>query len=280
MRVAFSGLARGFSAVHAAVHAAVFAAALALVCVPPAQAHDSWFQLGLPGAPGQAQVLSLGTGQRYPAQQTAIAPEYLDQQGCRPTDAPGGERFMRPLGYQGTQALLLQPPPGARSCWVQLVPLDVDVAPQLVDGYLREIRASAETLTAWQTQRRQGLPWRERYTKHVRIDFGSGAAASAGAAPVPLGMDLVQRPGGQLQVLRDGLPLAGQAVELLSDDAPFGVWRRSDETGQLALGPLPAGRWLARAVDLRPREGLPGQWDSRFVTLAFERGPGLNAAAP
>ncbi len=229
----------------------------------PAHAHDSWFHLS---QAGQAPQLTLGTGQHYPTQETAIAPEYLDRQGCRPADRSGGERHMHPLGYEGGHALQLQAPPGARSCWAQLVPLDVEVKPHLVDVYLKEIRASADTLAAWQAQRRIGQPWRERYTKHARIDLGDG---DAGSAPVPMDMDLVQRPGGQLQVLRDGHPLAGQAVELLGDAVPFGVWRRSDEAGLLQLGPLPPGQWLARAVDLRPRADVPGEWESRFVTLAF-----------
>lgn len=239
----------------------------ALLTALPARAHDSWFHVSLPGP---APLLTLGTGQHYPVQETAIAPEYLDKQGCRPADEPGGERSMRPLGYQGSHALRLLAAPGSRSCWAQLVPLDVEVQPHLVDVYLKEIRAGADTLAAWQAQRRWGQPWRERYTKHVRIDLGDGVA---GSAPVPMDMDLVRRAGGQLQVLRDGQPLAGQAVELLGDAVPFGVWRRSDEAGLLALGPLPAGRWLARAVDLRPRADVVGEWDSRFVTLAFEIRP-------
>jgi hypothetical protein len=36
------------------------------------------------------------------------------------------------------------------------------------------------------------------------------------------------------------------------------------------FAPLPAGRWVLRAVDLRPSETEADRWDSRFVTLAFE----------
>lgn len=237
---------------------------LVLLAQRPALAHDSWFRVAASGA---GQQLSLGTGQRYPQQETAIAPAYLDRQGCRPGDVAGRERFMRPLGYDGDQALRLQMPTDARSCWAQLVPLDVEVAPQLVDAYLREIGAGADTWAAWRAQRSAGLPWRERYVKHARIDLDVSAGD---AAPVPMDMDLVRRPGSLLQVLRDGQPLSGQAVELLGDAVPFGIWRRSDPEGLLALGGLPPGRWLARAVDLRPRADLPGHWDSRFVTLAFE----------
>lgn len=245
---------------------------LSLTCAwaAPAAAHDSWFEPTAPAA-GQPTVaarahLLLGTGERYPRQQIAIAPEYLERQGCRPADAPGGEKTMQPAGYAGTHALRLRLPPQVHSCWVQLVPLDVEVEPALVDIYLREIRAPASTWAAWQAQRQQGLPWRERYVKHARIDL---TARPQGSAPVPLGMDLVQQPGGRMQVLRDGQPLAGQAVELLGDHMPMGLWRHSRADGKLDLNGLPPGRWLARAVDLRPRPGAAGHWDSRFVTLAF-----------
>ncbi len=229
----------------------------------PASAHDSWFE-----ATTAAQLL-LGTGQRYPRRETAIAPEYLERQGCRPADEPGGEKTMQVAGYAGDHALRLRVPAGARSCWAQLVPLDVEVAPSLVDVYLREIQAPAPIWAAWRAQQQQGLPWRERYVKHVRIDLGS---RNQGSAPAPLDMDLVQQPGGQLRVLRDGQPLAGQAVELLGSRLPVGLWRRSGADGRLSLAGLPPGRWLARAVDLRQQPEAAGHWQSRFVTLAFEVG--------
>jgi len=243
---------------------------LACMWAPPAGAHDSWFEPAAPAAgrtPSTATAgLLLGTGERYPQQQIAIAPEYLQRQGCRPGDTPGGEQAMQPAGYAGTRALHLRLPPKSHSCWAQLVPLDVEVEPALVEVYLREIRAPAAIWAAWRAQRQQGLPWRERYVKHARIDL---SARPQGTAPVPLGMDLVQQPGGQMQVLRDGQPLAEQAVELLGDRMPMGIWRHSRADGTLDLAGLPPGRWLARAVDLRPQPAAAGHWDSRFVTLAF-----------
>jgi hypothetical protein len=253
---------------------------LACVLAQPARAHDSWFE---PVAPGVGRIgarpmstdpaqLLLGTGERYPRQQTAVAPAYFEKQGCRPADASGGERAMRPAGYAGAHALRLTLPAAAASCWAQLVPLDVELTPDRVAVYLREIRAPAAVWAAWQAQRQQGLPWRERYVKHLRIDL---AARPQGSAPVPLEMDLVQQPGGHLQVLRDGQPLAEQAVELLGDRLPMGIWRRSGADGRLDLDGLPPGRWLARAVDLRPEPATAGYWSSRFVTLAFViGGPG------
>jgi hypothetical protein len=136
----------------------------------------------------------------------------------------------------------------------------------------------------------RGLPWRERYTKHARIDIegttagleaGAGAPAAASPSTPVLGMDLQRVNGGaalavgqtlEALVLRDGLPLAGQALELLNEASPVGIWRRSDAQGRVSMPvPLP-GRWILRGVDLRLSDTTPDQWESRFVTLAFEVG--------
>jgi Domain of unknown function (DUF4198) len=71
------------------------------------------------------------------------------------------------------------------------------------------------------------------------------------------------------RVLRDGQPLAGQAVELRGDTSPLGLWRQTDGEGRASV-PVPfAGRWILRATDLRPVPDRAGHWESRFVTHAF-----------
>ena len=114
----------------------------------------------------------------------------------------------------------------------------------------------------------RGLPWKERYTKHARIDFGPGVAQ-----PAPMGMDIVREPSEDsslnFRVFRDGLPLPGLAVEWVNSIA-VGIWRRSDAEGRVKVPALPAGSWVLRAIDLRLSTVEPDHWDSRFVTLAFE----------
>jgi hypothetical protein len=229
-----------------------------------AQAHDTWFRVES-GAP--QPTLALGTGQRYPVQDSPIGAEYLERQGCRAAPRAGGEQNMRPLGND-ERSLQLRLPPGASTCWAQLVPLDIELPPAKVAVYLREIRAADTVRAAWRAQQAQGLPWIERYTKHARVDL-----AGPGAAAVPMDMDIVRQRDGSLRVLRDGQPLAGQPVELVNERLPLGFWRRSDEQGLLDPGALPSGTWLARATELRPVPDQPGHWESRFVTLAFEVSP-------
>lgn len=231
--------------------------ATALSTAPPALAHDTWF------APQPGGPLALGTGNRYPVQETAVGREYLERQGCRTPD--GAERTMQPLHHTG-QALLLRPAPQARSCWAQLVPLEIELAPPLVALYLDEIRAPAWARAAWARQQAEGLLWRERYVKHARVDLAPGPQ------PAPMAMDIVRSVAAdgshRFQLLHEGRPLAGQALELIAGNASFGVWRRSDAEGVVSVPALPPGRWLLRGTHLRLADD--GRWHSAFVTLAFE----------
>jgi hypothetical protein len=239
----------------------------ACFCAAPVRAHDTWFE------PLPEGLLALGTGNRWPVLETAVGREYLERQGCRGKTS-GSERPMQPL-HHTEHALVLQPPVGATTCWAQLVPLEIELTPPLVAVYLREVQASAAVRAAWARQQAAGLPWRERYVKHARIELAPDAA------PAPLAMDIVRSAsataGHRFQVLRDGQPLADQAVELIAADQQVGIWRRSDAQGVVSFPALPAGRWVLRGTQLVPAED--GRWLSHFVTLAFDTGAGaLNLA--
>lgn len=240
----------------------------------PAFAHDSWFEprTTAEGAP----ALAFGTGNQFPVLETAVDLPYLARQGCRYGSGPA--QPLRSLRLVA-DALLMQPPEGpaaGRSCWVALTPLDTEVPLDKVELYLKEINASAQVRAQWAAMRAKGLPWHETYTKFARIDWPSAAAASA---PIDgQGMDAVIESGeppraGQVvtfRVLRDGVPLAGQPMELRSGSVRFGQWSRTDADGRVSYRiPLP-GRWVLRGVDLRAAPENPDRWDSRFLTLAFE----------
>ncbi len=245
-----------------------FALALATSAV---QAHDTWFHAAAT-KPGAARELHLGTGNRYPVQETGIGAGYLQRQGCR---GDSNEKSMRPM-RDAEHALVLQANADARSCWAQLMPLDIHIKPDLVAVYLKEIQAPAWAHKTWAEQQAQGLPWKERYTKHARIDFGDSLTAE----PVPLGMDILRQtlPDGsqRFRLLRGGKPLAGQPMELIPQNSSFGIWRRSDEQGFIHVGTLPAGPWILRGTVLQIAADDPTRWDSDFVTLAF----GVSAAPP
>ncbi len=235
----------------------------------PATAHDTWL------AQGPADVfgvtLELGTGTQFPVQESPIDATYLVEHGCR---ASRLATTLKPIAL-ASAALRLRATPGANTCWVQTTPFNITLPADKIELYLREVRASPEQRGAWAAMKQRGLPWRERYTKHARIELGAPSAL-----PAPLGMDLVIEHDGTLlpgqnfgvRVLRDGQPLAGQAVELRSENSALGIWRRSDAMGRLSMPAPGPGPWLLRAIDLRLSDTQPDTWDSRFVTLAFAIG--------
>ncbi len=259
---------------------------LVLASLPPARAHDTWFEVQTGPRAGQLQ-LALGTGNRFPQQEFSIAPAMLAHHGCR-----HGRRAavpLRPL-RQTRSALLVtsvatagaqRDQDAALTCWAQLHPLHITIEPALVAVYLDEIAAPAAVRAAWQAMQLRGVSWSEHYTKHARaevLDRRLGGGDAPPAQPLSLGLDIVLESGLdrlhagdeiRFQVLRDGQPLPGLAVELRSDQSPLGLWRRTDDQGRARVKVPLAGNWLLRGTDLRLSTTRADAWDSRFVTLAF-----------
>ena len=249
--------------------------ALLLIASTPALAHDTWFQPEALDAAGRWTLL-LGTGNHYPLLEIPLAAEALQQAGCRQRDEAA-----QPLAPQGAidKALRLRTPSatGGLSCWAQSLPFEIELPPDKITIYLKEINASPAVHAAWAGMRAHGLPWKERYAKHARIEL-PGTQAARRAAPgmamdaVPLGDPTGWHRGDTagFQLLRDGQPLADFAVELRNERAPVGLWLRSDAQGRVQVRLPLAGRWVLRGTDLRASNERPGTWDSRFITLAFE----------
>ena len=253
-------------------------------------AHDSWLSPAR-DSPGPVR-LELGTGNRFPVQEFPQSPESMALGEC--SDFAGQRVPLKPV-VQHAQSLELQvsglaaadAPVAAivLSCWAELQPAEIVLAPAIVQVYLAEIKASAATRSHWNELLARGEPWRETYRKFARIELSSGQQvepAQLAAARRPAGLDLEIVILGQqsvavgqpldFQVLRDGQPLAGLPVELVSERSALGLWRVTDEQGKLHHRLPFGGRWLLRAVDLRPDEDRAGQWQSRFVTLAIDAG--------
>jgi hypothetical protein len=245
-------------------------------CLPLlAQAHDTWFEALPATATAAGTELALGTGNQFPAMESPLAASSLVHSGCI-SDA--GERLPLQALRSTGQALRLWALAQARSCWAQSEAFDVTIGPELVAVYFKEIQASPALRAAWAQLQQRGLPWRERYVKHARIELGD---LSGTPATTPLAMDLQLlsvdaplRAGSRISalVLRDGQPLADQAIELRGDSSKVGFWRRSDAQGRVQFTVPLAGRWILRGTDVRPSLERPDTWDSRFITLAFEVG--------
>jgi hypothetical protein len=245
----------------------------------PVWAHDTWFALQSRATAGV--VLALGTGTRFPLQEFAIAPEHLQQIGCRQGDGRVG---VAALTNAPTLTLRATPAgPAPLSCAAQLKPMAIELAPDKIPVYLDEIHASAAVREVWSRMQSRGIAWNERYTKHARIELAGAPAAADPATlqarPMAMGMDVLLESGLQpthsgdtlvFQVLRDGKPLADFAVELRSTDDREAQWFKTDAQGRVRTAAPEAGRWILRGTDLRLSASRPGTWESRFVTLAFE----------
>lgn len=258
-------------------------------------AHDTWFER-LPSAAPTLR-LALGTGDRFPVQQFTLTSAQLRHSGCH----QGTSALPLQRERNTARALILRTPSapqagaGALSCWAESVPFDLELPPDTVAQYLHEIRAPAEVRRTWQEIQARGVPWRERYTKHARIELHDAKdsthreLAPGPARPSGMGLEALLQGPSQMphlgdalvfQLLRDGAPLADMAVELRSALSPLGLWTRSDAEGRVAFQPPLAGRWLLRGTDLRLSDTLPDTWESRFVTLAFEVAPARVRAGP
>ncbi|MDF2465128.1 MAG: hypothetical protein K0Q43_3363 [Ramlibacter sp.] len=261
---------------------ALFAAACAGLCLAAgtARAHDSWLSPGRDG-----KLLELATGNRYPVQE--FGPVAASVARARCSDGVVQGPALRAV-QEHAQRLDLAPDvddgaPSPVSCWAELQAVDIELEPRLVQVYLAEIRAPADVRNRWAGLQERRLPWRENYRKFARIELASASALPPGrlaAARQPVGMALEIVVLGSdpvavgaplaFQVLREGRPLAGFPVELVSERNPMGVWRETDSQGMLRHRLPFGGRWLLRGTDLRPSATRPDSWESRFVTLALE----------
>jgi Domain of unknown function (DUF4198) len=245
--------------------------ALAALCTA-ASAHDTWFAPLTAGAAPDGPLLTLATGNRFPVGDLAVDDKFFVQRGCRSGD--GGAVPLATLRY-ADDATVLRAGAGALTCFVQLAPFEFDVPLDKVEVYFKEIKPTAAVVAKWADMHARGLPFHERYTKSARIDLG------AVSSPQPTGtaMDVLRTaPQGTIavgtevtfQLLRDGKPLADQPLELINERSPIGLWHRTDADGRIrAKLPLP-GRWLLRGTDLRISASNPDQFESQFITYAFD----------
>lgn len=241
------------------------------------QAHDSWFaRLG--SLNGGEPLLAFGTGNQFPVYDFSVDPRYLAREGCRFGD--GRARPLRTVRI-GSTALVLRPgQPGAIACWIQLQPFDVEVEAGKVGLYLDEINASPALRGRWAALQARGVPWRERYTKHARVELQAGAGQPPAGETADMAVDLRRvsgsdpgntRPGDTLvfQLRRDDRPMAGIPIELRHAGGSASVWLETDPDGRVTVQPGLAGEWILRGVDLRLSPTRPDTWESDFITLSF-----------
>lgn len=259
--------------------AAAVAVALAAGFALPAQAHDTWLVWRAGAPPGQVW-LALGTGETFPQPTSPVRQADLQTAACRSADGR-----LWPLRAQRVQGAALwlrarvdadAAPERDLVCWAETRPRLLKLSAAEVRAYLQEIRAPAALQARWAADARDGTVWTEEFRKHARIERHGGPGSPA-RQPSGQALDIVIEStspavGRELivRVLRDGAPLADQALQLLGDKIPLGLWLQTDVEGRARVRLPAAGHWLIRGTDLRPPERPGDPWRSRFMTLAFE----------
>lgn len=266
---------------HHLFRAAVLA--LCLVASTSTFAHDTWLHVADQQPGSGLLVLEMGSGSRYPRSEGAVPGSRVVSPGC--ADEAGASHSLAPR-QELPLALELRARAGdarALGCWLELLPVDLALTPQLVQVYFQDIRAPQPVRDAWAAQQKAGIGWKEVYRKYVRIEAPlQGAEAvtdwSALRKPrnhplelVPVGADPV-RAGkeAEFQALAGGKPVADLAVEFVSLRNPAGIWRQTDANGRMRLALPFAGEWLLRGTVLHVPASPQEPWRSEFATLTVQ----------
>lgn len=158
----------------------------------PAFAHDTWL---LPGrfraAPGASISLDLTSGMNFPEAEAAIKPGRIQRAVLR----LAGNTI--DVTERTTSAKALRLPTtlrvaGIASRAVDLEPRAIELTPEQVGDYLREIGSPQMVVEAWNNMQ-PPKRWRECYVKHAKtfVRVGDPAADGSWAQPFGLASEIV-----------------------------------------------------------------------------------------
>ncbi len=260
----------------------VLAALLSLVNLRVG-AHESWLQIEhKPAAKHPEQFFKLVTGSRYPNADSTAPHRYVEQLIC--VSHSSSHRLL-PIRLQTEDAFRFKRHvAGPLICGLRTQRLDITLNADKLHTYFEDIHPTPEIVARRAEQERNGMPWLESYRKSawfkrdaaqpyamtdLRQTFDNGAVRLTISAPYS-----TWRAGQTQRVLLEvaGEPLAGQAVELVGESLPVGVWLSADDHGALSFTPPLPGWYLLRAVYLRWDEDQQ-KWMSDFINLRFEVHP-------
>lgn len=268
------------------IHHHLFRAALLGLCLAASTAtfaHDTWLHVAEQQPGSGLLVLEMGSGSRYPRSEGAVPGSRVVAPGC--VDESRNSRSLAPRQELATTLELRARAGDARAlaCWLELLPVDLVLTPELVQVYFQDIRAPQPVRDAWAAQQKAGIGWKEVYRKYVRIETplqGSDAVTDWAALRKPRNHALELVPVGrealragkdaEYQALAGGKPVADLAVEFVSLRNPAGIWRQTDANGRMRVALPFAGEWLLRATVLHVPASPQEPWRSEFATLTVQ----------
>ncbi len=245
--------------------------------VGTAAAHDTWMTgRAVRESAGTRIELELTSGMAFPSPESAVAADRI----ARAEVLLGDARSRLRAEPGGTASLTLRSEPlrdGLALASVVLEPRTLTLDPAQVAEYLDELEASPEVRAAYAKSGR----WRERYRKNATalVRVGEGGGPVAPIAPLGLPLELValsdpsKLPSGagiRACLYAKGKPVTDHRVGLVSANEPGTPWLRTGPDGCVDFELTLPGRYLLRAIVLKParRPGL--DWISEFATLTFE----------
>lgn len=245
------------------------------VLLTPLVAHDFWIQPSTHRArPGEVIKVRLMVGEKGKGDGLKRNPDrfhrFSSAMGSKETpllglDGSDPAGFVRPQD-EGILTLIYTGKPSR-----------LELAAPKFEAYLRE--EGLESISeARQAAGRTNATGRERFIRSAKalVQVGDSHAGWDRAQNLPLELipeaDPFALQAGQslgLRALLEGKPLAHLRVTAIDEDGVF-VHGRTDAEGRVSL-PLPhAGRWILKAVHMRPVTDDPSvDWESLWASLTF-----------
>ena len=254
--------------------------ALLLVIVSLAAAHDTWLlpSKGHVGV-GEQVTLDMTSGMSFPKNETAIdstrvadARMRLGADATSLSVSPGGKAFLR---FVATPRRA-----GVATIWVRLKPRTLELKPEQVREYLKEIGAP-DSIRALYAPGAPPRRWREQYTKYAKtiVAVGKPLRDSTWTTPAALGLEIVpiSNPTGLVvsdtlvvRVMRGGVPAADFPVGDVAESEQSNRLTRTNRDGVARIVAARPGRWMLRATDLRrATSDNTIDWQSEFTTLTL-----------
>jgi hypothetical protein len=252
-----------------------------LLILMAARAHDTWLQPErFAATPGATLVLELTSADGFVGADTAIKPERL----ARISGRLGGEAIALAEPVAGEKALKFSATftrPGVAVLGLTLKPRELELAPDKIETYFREMHADDALRALW-----AAIPeprrWRESYVKHAKTFVRVGEPAAderAWAEPLGLALEIVPerdptalRAGDELpvRVLRGGAALAGFVIAFVSAGETREHVTVTDVQGRARAVLDARGAWLVHGTDLRRATADGLEWESDFTTMVVE----------
>jgi uncharacterized GH25 family protein len=244
--------------------------------------HDTWLVADRTKAtPNTIITLDLTSGMAFPALEAAPKRERVGNASCR----LAGQTFEISDISAGAKSLQFKTKlsaEGIATLWIKLPPRTIELKPEQVKEYLDEVSAPELLRKQW-NEMKEPRRWRESYTKHPKtfVRVGNPASDQSWNAPVGMFLEIIPekdptalRAGDDfpVQVLKDGKPLAGFALNAVSAGETKGETRLTDSSGRATFRMSRDGRWLLRGTNLRKSDRPNIDFQSDFATLTIEVG--------